>query len=243
MSWNSLNTFTPLYARLITPISPPCHYPIFERAIEMNEPSPLACGLDPGSFKPSTITLVEGASRFVPDLLLSLCAHTTGLQQHDVVFVDGGNSFNPYTLRSIAKVLQADTKTVMTKTHVARAFTEYQMNDLLTQQLPHALVKWQPGMLAVAYLPYLFGSVHTRKLLEQALEHLEEYTRTHGLTTIITSYGGTWWGSRLVEERAGRVIRVVQHHKLLRILDENDVLEFMPVPPGQMQLGAYTAVV
>jgi len=209
----------------------------------MNEPSPLACGLDPGSFKPSTIILVEGASRFVPDLLLSLCAHTTGLQQQDVVFVDGGNSFNPYTLRSIAKVLQADTKTVMTKTHVARAFTEYQMNDLLTQQLPHALVKWQPGMLAVAYLPYLFGSVHTRKLLEQALEHLEEYTRTHGLTTIITSYGGTWWGSRLVEERAGRVIRVVQHHKLLRILDENDVLEFMPVPPGQMQLGAYTAVV
>ena len=40
----------------------------------------------------------------------------------------GGNSFNPYTLRSISKVLQADIKTVMTKTHVARAFTEYQMN-------------------------------------------------------------------------------------------------------------------
>jgi len=74
----------------------------------MNDPSPLACGLDLGSFKPSTITLVEGASRFVPDLLLSLCAHTAGLQQQDVVFVDGGNSFNPYTLRSIAKVLQAD---------------------------------------------------------------------------------------------------------------------------------------
>ena len=209
----------------------------------MNTPSPLACGIDLGSFKPSTITLVEGPSRFVPDLLLSLCAHTAGLQQQDVIFVDGGNSFNPYTLRSISKALQADTKTVMTKTHVARAFTEYQMNDLLTQQLPPVIQKWQPGLLAVAYLPHLFGSIHTRKLLEQALEHLEEYTHTHGLTTIITSYGGTWWGARLVEERAGRVIRVVQHRKLLRILDENDVLEFMPVPPGQMQLNAYTAVV
>jgi hypothetical protein len=97
----------------------------------MNNPSPLACGLDLESFKPSTITLVEGPSRFVPDLLLYLCSHTAGRLQQDVVFVDGGNSFNPYTLRSISKVLQADIKTVMTKTHVARAFTEYQMNDLL----------------------------------------------------------------------------------------------------------------
>ena len=209
----------------------------------MNNPSPLACGLDLTSFKPSTITLVEGPSRFVPDLLLYLCAHTVDRHQQDVVFVDGGNSFNPYTLRSISKVLQADIKTVMTKTHVARAFTEYQMNDLLTQQLPPIIQKYQPGMLAVAYLPHLFGSPHSRKLLEQAVEHLKDYTRTHGLTTIITSYGGTWWGAKQVEECAGRVIRVVQHRKLLRILDGSDMLEFIPLPPGQMQLSAYTAVV
>jgi hypothetical protein len=209
----------------------------------MNNPSPLACGLDLTSFKPSTITLVEGPSKFVPDLLLYLCAHTAGQLRQDVVFVDGGNSFNPYTLRSISKVLQADIKTVMTKTHVARAFTEYQMNDLLTQQMPHVIQKWQPGLLAVAYLPHLFGSLHSRRLLEQAVEQLKEYTRTHSLTTIITSYGGTWWGARLVEECAGRVIRVVQHRKLVRIQDENDVLEFMPIPPGQMQFSAYTAVV
>jgi hypothetical protein len=209
----------------------------------MNNPSPLACGLDLTSFKPSTITLVEGPSKFVPDLLLYLCAHTAGQLRQDVVFVDGGNSFNPYTLRSISKVLQADIKTVMTKTHVARAFTEYQMNDLLTQQMPPVIQKWQPGLLAVAYLPHLFGSLHSRRLLEQAVEQLKEYTRTHSLTTIITSYGGTWWGARLVEECAGRVIRVVQHRKLVRIQDENDVLEFMPIPPGQMQFSAYTAVV
>jgi len=209
----------------------------------MNNPSPLACGLDLTSFKPSTITLVEGPSKFVPDLLLYLCAHTANRHQQDVVFVDGGNSFNPYTLRSISKVLQADIKTVMTKTHIARAFTEYQMNDLLTQQLPPVIQKWHPSMLAVAYLPHLFGSPYSRRLLEQAVEQLKDYTRTHSLTTIITSYGGTWWGARLVEECAGRVIRVVQHRKLLRIMDGNDVLEFMPIPPGQMQLSAYTAVV
>ncbi len=37
----------------------------------MNNPSPLACGLDLESFKSSTITLVESPSKFVPDLLVA----------------------------------------------------------------------------------------------------------------------------------------------------------------------------
>jgi hypothetical protein len=204
--------------------------------------NPLSYGLDLVGFKASAVTLVEGTSTFVPELLLHLCAYTAGRRNQDVVFVDGGNSFNPYTLRRITKLMQADPKTVLQRTHVARAFTEYQLNDLLVQQLTPAIKQWEPGMLAVAYLPYLFGDMHVRKLLEQAVEHIKEVTRTYHTTTIITSYGGNWWGSKIVEECADRVIRVVQRRKL-RIIDEKDVIEFAPVSPGQMRLNAYTAVV
>lgn len=209
----------------------------------MTHPSPQVCGLDLAGFEASRVTLVEGPSKFVPDLLLHLCAHTAGRHQRDVVFVDGGNSFNPYTLRRIAAVQQADTKTVLRKTHVARAFTEYQMNDLLTLQLVSAIRRWEPYMLAVAYLPHLFGEIHSKRLLEQAAERVKELTATHRLTTVITSYGGAWWGARLVEDWADRVIRVVQHRKLVRIMDGSRVVEFMPVPPGQMRLDSYAGVV
>jgi len=202
-----------------------------------------ACGLDPVGFKESAITLVEGSSQFVPDMLLYLCGYTAGRRNKDVIFVDGGNSFNPYTLRRITRVMQVDPKTVLRRTHVARAFTEYQMSDLLDMQLTRAIQRWEPGMLAVAYLPYLFGDIRVKRLLEQAVEHVKELTMTHRTTTIITSYGGAWWGARLVEECANRVIRVVQRKKLIRIMDENDVIEFAPVPAGQMRLDAYTAVV
>jgi hypothetical protein len=37
-----------------------------------------AIGLDPVSFKESAITLVEGSSQFVPDMLLYLCGYTAG---------------------------------------------------------------------------------------------------------------------------------------------------------------------
>jgi hypothetical protein len=194
-------------------------------------------------FESSTITLIEGPSQFVPDLLLHLSAYIAGMRGRDVVFVDGGNSFNPYTLRRIAKFQQTDARTVMKKTHVARAFTEYQMNDLLTQQLLPVVNKWEPGMLAVAYLPYLFGDHNAKKLLEQSIENIKEITQTHRLTTLITSYGGTWWGARLVEDCADRVIRVIQRRKLVKIMDEQNVIEFAPVPAGQMLLDAYPGVV
>lgn len=209
----------------------------------MNNPSPLAAGLDMAGFESSTITLIEGPSQFVPDLLLHLSAYIAGMRGRDVVFVDGGNSFNPYTLRRIAKFQQTDARTVMKKTHVARAFTEYQMNDLLTQQLLPVVNKWEPGMLAVAYLPYLFGDHNAKKLLEQSIENIKEITQTHRLTTLITSYGGTWWGARLVEDCADRVIRVIQRRKLVKIMDEQNVIEFAPVPAGQMLLDAYPGVV
>ena len=236
-----LNTFNPLYARLITGMYPTLH--ILNTSVDMNNPSPLAAGLDLAGFESSTITLVEGTSRFVPDLVLHLSAYIAGRRGRDVVFVDGGNSFNPYTLRSIARVQQADAKTVMQKTHVARAFTEYQMNDLLTQQLLPAVSKWEPGMLAVAYLPHLFGEHNAKKLLEQSVESIKEITLTHCLITLITSYGGTWWGARLVEDCADRVIRVIQRRKLVKIMDEQNVIEFAPIPAGQMQLDAYREAV
>jgi hypothetical protein len=235
------NTFTPLYARLITAIYPTLR--ILNTSVDMNNPSPLAAGLDMAGFESSTITLIEGPSQFVPDLLLHLSAYIAGMRGRDVVFVDGGNSFNPYTLRRIAKFQQTDARTVMKKTHVARAFTEYQMNDLLTQQLLPVVNKWEPGMLAVAYLPYLFGDHNAKKLLEQSIENIKEITQTHRLTTLITSHGGTWWGARLVEDCADRVIRVIQRRKLVKIMDEQNVIEFAPVPAGQMLLDAYPGVV
>jgi hypothetical protein len=235
----SQNTFTPLYARLITAIYPTLR--ILNTSVDMN--NPLAFGLDLAGFEPSTITLIEGPSQFVPDLLLHLSAYIAGRRDRDVVFVDGGNSFNPYNLQRIAKVQQADARTVMKKTHVARAFTEYQMNDLLTQQLLPAVNRWEPGMLAVAYLPHLFGEPNAKKLLEQSVENIKEITLTHCLTTLVTSYGGTWWGVRLVEDCADRVIRMIQRRKLVKIMDEQNVIEFAPVPAGQMQLDAYLGAV
>lgn len=52
--------------------------------------------------------------------------------------------------------------------------------------------------------------------------------------TVITSFGGSWYGDRLLAAAADRVIRIEQpSKKRIRITDNGHVFEYVPVPPGQ----------
>ncbi len=66
----------------------------------------------------------------VPEVLFRLCAASVISLERDAVFVDGGNSFNPYTLSRIAKSFGAEPRKVLSRVHVARAFTEHQMEAI-----------------------------------------------------------------------------------------------------------------
>jgi hypothetical protein len=74
----------------------------------------------------------------------------------DAVFMDGGNSFNPYSLSRIVKSLGAESRKVLSRIHVARAFTAYQMESLI-HGLQIAAEQWDPVVLDISYLPSLFS--------------------------------------------------------------------------------------
>jgi hypothetical protein len=55
------------------------------------------------------------------------------------------------------------------------------------------------------------------------------------LITAITSFGGSWYGDRLLASRADRVIRIEQpSKKLIRLFYNGRVFDYVPVPPGQI---------
>ncbi|MCZ7395539.1 MAG: hypothetical protein ABOK23_03945 [Candidatus Methanoperedens sp.] len=196
--------------------------------------------IDLRDFKPSCITVIEGSSGLVPDVLFRLCAASVVSLDRDAVFVDGGNSFNPYTLSRIAKSFGAEPRKVLSRIHVARAFTEYQMEALING-LQDALPQWNPAVLAISYLPSLFSGSDGMRLFEPLLEHLKLLTASSSVITAITSFGGSWYGDRQLASRADRVIRVEQpSKKLIRLFDNGHVFEYMPVPPGQMRFTDFT---
>ena len=186
-------------------------------------------------FRPSCITVVEGSSSIVPDVLFRVCVSSVISSGKDALFVDGGNSFNPYALSKMVKSFSEEPRKVLPKIHVARAFTEYQM-DALIHGLQDAVKQWNPSVLAISYLPTLFSGPDGMRLFEPLIEHLKLLTESSGIITAITSFGGSWYGDRLLASRADRVIRIEQPtKKLIRIIDDGYVFEYMPVPPGQMR--------
>ncbi len=186
-------------------------------------------------FKPACVTVVEGSSGLVPDVLFRLCAASVVSSDRDALFLDAGNSFNPYSLSKIAKSMGAEPKKVLSRIHIARAFTEYQMEALI-HGLTEALAQWNPGVLAISYLPSLFSGPDGMRLFEPLLEQIKLVTASTSIITAATSFGGSWYGDRLLASKADRVIRIeYASKKLIRIIDNGRLFEYMPVPPGQMR--------
>ena len=192
--------------------------------------------IDLQDFKSSGITVIEGSSSMVPEILYRLCASSVISSDRDAIFVDGGNSFNPYALSKVAKSSGAESRKVLSRIHVARAFTEYQMDAITGEALCEAVESWNPAVLAISCLPSLFSNPDGRRLFEPILERIKALTASSGIITTITGLGGSMCGDRLLAAKADRVIRIEQpSEKLVRIIDDGHIFEFMPVPPGQMR--------
>lgn len=197
--------------------------------------SPLPC-VDLRSFKPSGITVIEGSSSIVPEVLFRLCVASVVDSDRDSVFIDGWNSFNPYVLSRIAKSSGAEPRKVLSRIHVARAFTEYQMDALIGEPLREAIESWNPAVLAISYLPSLFSSSDGRRLFEPILERIKSLTVSLDIITATASFGESWYGDRLLAAIADKVVRIEQpSKKLIKIIDNGHVFEYMPMPPGQMR--------
>ncbi len=60
-----------------------------------------------------------------------------------IIFVDGGNMFDPYAIAEIASGYGLDPKDALEKIHISRAFTAYQLSSLILNKLETALTKKQ----------------------------------------------------------------------------------------------------
>lgn len=73
-----------------------------------------------------------------------------------VVFVDGGNSFNPYFIGETARGYGFDPHEVLGRVYVSRAFTAYQFSALVLEKLEPFLNSKRVGLIVVSDIASLF---------------------------------------------------------------------------------------
>ncbi|MEM3649000.1 MAG: hypothetical protein QW506_07545, partial [Thermoproteota archaeon] len=74
----------------------------------------------------------------------------------EAVFIDGGNSFNPYISAEVARIFGLDPRYVLERVHVSRAFTAYQLSTLILEKLNSFLDRCNAGLVYVSDVSNLF---------------------------------------------------------------------------------------
>ena len=108
------------------------------------------------------------------------------------VFVDGGNMFNPYLIAEIARSYGLDSRIVLEKVYVSRAFTAYQLSSLILEKLESALKRRRARLLIVSDVTSLFldrdlPKVEARELFMKVCVKLSEIA-SERQTIIVVGY-------------------------------------------------------
>lgn len=73
-----------------------------------------------------------------------------------VVYVDGGNTFNPYAVSAIAQGQGLDPQSTLERIFVSRAFTAYQLSSLIFEALENAVKRYKSKLVLISDLTALF---------------------------------------------------------------------------------------
>ncbi len=201
-------------------------------------------------FEPAKLTFLNSGSNFVHDLVFLLCVRHILDFDREVVYVDGGNSINPYTIASIAKRYGKPRQEVLGRVRVARAFTAYQMASILLDSLEEE-VRAGPGLLVLSCLPDLFldEDVEYREayhLLRRGLKKARELVREEELIGLVTNHGLSQLSRRrgignLLHQLADRMVRIeaIKGGLLISLPKEGKSMPYLPVPSNQSLLEDY----
>jgi hypothetical protein len=199
-------------------------------------------------FRSSQVSLVDSSDRFLFDLTHLLCVNSINDLGEEVVWVDGGNSINPYEIASLCRRFRLDMRETLDSVNIARAFTAYQMTSLIVDRLEREVERTRSGTVIVSCFIDLFHDKdmwwsESFQLIKRCLKELREMTQRHSLVTIITNHGLTKIGRRrslakLMDENMDSVLRIENRRRSLELslVREERSMLYHPVPYYQTTL-------
>ena len=101
---------------------------------------------------PANIITVYGSPASSVTYLALYMAFAGVARKTPVVFLDGGNSFNPYLIAKLARRVELHPEELLSRIYLSRAFTCHQMQALITDRLEGALRKYSTNVAIVSGL-------------------------------------------------------------------------------------------
>jgi hypothetical protein len=109
----------------------------------------------------------------------------------DVVFVDGGNTFRLYQVARLAQVHQLDSKKVLERIYISRAFTAYQMTALIIEKLKETVKRYDAKLVVISDIAGFFldrgiPEEETRRIFSQVTAYLSTFAKENQVILVTT---------------------------------------------------------
>ncbi len=97
-----------------------------------------------------------------------------------VLWLDGGNSFNPYRISELGRELGLNSEEILKNIYISRAFTCYQIMSLIFERLNGAIDSFDPDLIVITGLPGLFTesdlpSEEALRAFDSTIDELEDF--------------------------------------------------------------------
>jgi len=110
------------------------------------------------------------------------------------IFIDGGNSFDVYAASNYAIEYGIEPKLALSRIHISRAFTYFQLASLLTEKLPSALTHYSSKLAIVSGITELFQDPEIKdkqeayRVFQRVLRSLSAVAEITDSLVIVTSF-------------------------------------------------------
>ncbi|MFQ6106943.1 MAG: hypothetical protein ACE5QF_05080 [Thermoplasmata archaeon] len=204
-----------------------------------------------GAFRSSKVSFIDSASEFLFDFISLLCVQEILRYDLPVVFLDGGNSIDPFVLANLAKRFGMDREYVLSQVHVSRPFTAYQMSALIGERLEDRIHESGAGMLVVSCFPALYLDEdlwwpEALELVRQGFSTVKELTERWNTITLLTNYklSNIYRRSalrRLLYTEPDKIVRFENGVRCLKVVLPKDErwMNYIPVAHNQTTLMEY----
>ena len=204
-------------------------------------------------FQPSTLTLLDGQTDFLFLLVAQIIVKAVQNFDRDVVFVDGGNSFDVYAVTACCRRFKLDPEQVLKRVKIARAFTVYQLDTLLTRDLERSVQELRPKLVIGACISNLFLDkdvdwTESKVIMANDFRALQKLAVDHELVMLLTKYGHQRSMHRFELNSILRSnlspsniigLKPASRRKLRFITGTGRIMDYYPLPPYQLSLDEF----
>jgi hypothetical protein len=109
----------------------------------------------------------------------------------NVVFVDGGNTFQLYHIARLARLHRLDPKQVLERIYISRAFTAYQITALILEKLKETIKRYDAKLAIISDIAGFFldkdvAETEARRVYSQVTAYLSNFAKENQIIIVAT---------------------------------------------------------